>query len=411
MNNARCRQSALWSLHFLWRAWRIAGVLALVLAAALAGWLLYAERMEERRFWEQGSLDDGPYVFRLDSNRAKILTVRGDRQRREFLVSEAVYDTRYPETIPPQLRPALTLIPERPEEPFCELPFPSGRLAAFSDVHGQLSRFRKLLAQAGVIGQDGLWTFGSGHLVIAGDVFDKGTRVTETLWFIWDLEQQAIRHGGRVHYLLGNHEHLALTGRSQSVHYKYRLISESAAVPYDQLFSRQSELGRWLRTKNSLVKIGNRLFVHGGLSPECLALKLSLSDMNRLIRLSLDPERYIAASFSERRAADFLAGRQGPLWWDGQFYYFAPFSYLQRLIGDLAETSAGRQSLETVLERFGVTQVVVGHSYTNRVQKMYGGRLLALCLNWKGLDTPSATTVGQLVVWDRAGAESLVTLP
>ena len=63
-----------------------------------------------------------------------------------------------------------------------------------------------------VIDTDLTWSFGDGHLVIVGDVFDRGPNVTECLWLIYRLEQEASAAGGAVHFLLGNHELMVMRG-------------------------------------------------------------------------------------------------------------------------------------------------------------------------------------------------------
>jgi len=79
-----------------------------------------------------------------------------------------------------------------------------------SDVHGQYNAARELLLNAEVIDENNRWVCGEGHLVIVGDIFDRGPDVTPTLWLIHNLQQEAERAGGRVHFLLGNHETMIL---------------------------------------------------------------------------------------------------------------------------------------------------------------------------------------------------------
>ena len=49
----------------------------------------------------------------------------------------------------------------------------------------------ELLTNNKIIDEQGDWAFGTGHFVITGDIFDRGDKVTEILWFIYELEQQA----------------------------------------------------------------------------------------------------------------------------------------------------------------------------------------------------------------------------
>ena len=84
------------------------------------------------------------------------------------------------------------------------------KVAALSDIHGQFDLAVKLLVNNKIIDKKLNWRFGKGHLVIAGDIFDRGPKVHETLLLIYKLAQQAKKKGGRVHFLLGNHEYMVL---------------------------------------------------------------------------------------------------------------------------------------------------------------------------------------------------------
>ena len=68
----------------------------------------------------------------------------------------------------------------------------------------------ELLTNNKIINNDLNWDFGEGHLVIVGDIFDRGSKVNEVLWLIYKLEIQARKMGGRVHFLLGNHDYMVL---------------------------------------------------------------------------------------------------------------------------------------------------------------------------------------------------------
>ena len=85
-------------------------------------------------------------------------------------------------------------------------------IAALSDIHGQYDLLIELLTNNKIINNDLNWDFGEGHLVIVGDIFDRGGKVNEVLWLIYKLEIQARKMGGRVHFLLGNHDYMDLQG-------------------------------------------------------------------------------------------------------------------------------------------------------------------------------------------------------
>ena len=129
-----------------------------------------------------------------------------------------------------------------------------GAIVAIGDVP-EFDGLKKLLRKIGVIDQDMKWIFGNGHIVFCGDVFGRGEMVTDSLWLI--LEQEAAAAGGKVHFILGNHEIMLLTGDLRYLHKKYRTIQQRTGTTYTQLMAKGSVLGDWLRTKKSSLQINN----------------------------------------------------------------------------------------------------------------------------------------------------------
>ena len=125
------------------------------------------------------------------------------------------------------------------------------KLMALSDIEGNFGAFRKLLQANGVIDADFNWTFGDGDLVLVGDFCDRGSQVTEVYWLIYSLEEKARAAGGYVHYVLGNHEIMNMSGDLRYLHGKYLETQLLLNEKYESLYDENSELGRWLRTKIS----------------------------------------------------------------------------------------------------------------------------------------------------------------
>ncbi|MGO4780068.1 metallophosphoesterase, partial [Lysobacter sp. 2RAB21] len=75
------------------------------------------------------------------------------------------------------------------------------RIAALSDVHGQYDLMVRLLRSNSIVDRKLNWRYGRGHLVVVGDVFDRGPKVNQVLWLLYALEQQARAAGGGVHLL------------------------------------------------------------------------------------------------------------------------------------------------------------------------------------------------------------------
>ncbi|HMK18806.1 MAG TPA: metallophosphoesterase, partial [Chitinophagaceae bacterium] len=124
------------------------------------------------------------------------------------------------------------------------------KMLVMSDIEGNFGAFRKLLQGNGVIDENFNWTYGKDHLVLVGDFVDRGTMVTEVLWLIYSLEEKAKAAGGYVHYILGNHEIMNMSDELDYVQERYIQHAQLMNKPYMQLFGQNSEIGRWLATKN-----------------------------------------------------------------------------------------------------------------------------------------------------------------
>jgi len=141
------------------------------------------------------------------------------------------------------------------------------KLIAISDIEGNFTGFYSFLFANKVIDKHANWIFGNGHLVLNGDFFDRGTEVTQVLWLIYHLENQAQIRGGKVHFILGNHEIMNLYGDVSYNDFKYmevakRITKQTAwDIGLRYLYSENSELGKWLRSKNIVEKIGENIFV------------------------------------------------------------------------------------------------------------------------------------------------------
>src|SRR6185503_2902022 len=144
--------------------------------------------------------------------------------------------------------------------------------------------FRKLLQAGGVIDADYNWTFGNGHLVLTGDFVDRGDQVTEVLWLIYSLEEKAKAAGGYVHFILGNHEIMNMSNDLRYLHPKYVENTMLLNEHYMTLYGENSELGRWLRTKNIMEKVGDMIYTHGGISSQMNLVNSSISDINKMAR-------------------------------------------------------------------------------------------------------------------------------
>lgn len=87
------------------------------------------------------------------------------------------------------------------------------RVVSIADLHGDFVACVKALQLAGVLGEDQRsWIGGSTILVQTGDIVDRGDNSREIYELFFHLQDEAVKVGGEVILLMGNHEHLRLVG-------------------------------------------------------------------------------------------------------------------------------------------------------------------------------------------------------
>ena len=247
------------------------------------------------------------------------------------------------------------------------------KVAAISDFHGQYDLVLKLLSSNHIIDGKGDWSFGNGHFVITGDVFDRGDKVTELLWFLYQLEQQAQAAGGKVHLLLGNHEVMVLNGDLRYLHPKYVETAKLLDTPFEQLFAKDTVLGNWLRSKSVLVKVNDMLFAHGGFHPELAKNARTLEEINDVFRQNL-----VKAELDQPRRgwAKELHGGKGPIWYRG--YFKGDNRGNNKGNSKDKDLGASSEEIDLLLKHFDIKHLVVGHTSQKEVETRYQGRVIAI---------------------------------
>ena len=227
-----------------------------------------------------------------------------------------------------------------------------------SDIEGNFAAFRKLLQAGNVIDTGYRWTFGNGHLVLTGDFVDRGTQVNEVLWLIYSLEDQAKAAGGYVHYVLGNHEIMNMSGDLRYVHPRYLESAGILNVGFTDLYGSNAELGRWLRTKNVMEKIGDILFIHGGVSAPVNMMDLGTHRLNKMVRPHYDDSlmNYKSAEL------EILYSDLGPFWYRG-YYSGNPSSHAR--------------TVDSTLRIYKVNKIATGHTVVaDTISVLLGGKLI-----------------------------------
>lgn len=284
---------------------------------------------------------DGPYVYydRPDSittynfnGGLPIIQIHNSKQEIKELI--AVTDEN---------RPFKINIQENMQSPPSVYQQPE-KMLVLSDIEGEFAALKKLLINNNVIDDELNWTFGNGHLVFAGDMFDRGNHVTECLWLIYSLEKKAQANGGYVHFILGNHEIMNLQGDESYVAPKYLENAASLNKSMKLLYGPKSELGRWLRTKNIVEKIGDFIILHGGVSPQVNRMSLTLEQINETGRSCYGCTTVEMIDSTQKL---LLSGPQSPIWYRGYYQGVRPIDLKQ---------------IDSTLEKFGGKHIITGHT-------------------------------------------------
>lgn len=301
---------------------------------------------------------DGPYlVYHGDTLVAKWAWPKAVKKGKVQWTEDSLsYLPEFPSFRPEYIDPARDFSRQRQAQ-FSEV----DSIAVMSDIHGQYEAARKLLINAKVMDEDHQWTYGKGHLVIVGDIFDRGPAVNEVLWLIYNLQHDAEAAGGHVHFLLGNHETMILSGDVRYMHKRYLRTTALLTTPYRELYGKDTYLGRWLRTLPLTIRINDMVFVHGGFSKELLQEVSSLTKINDTYhRFLIDMEEGFLVEESERLA--LLEGRQGPLWYRGYFY----------------DREFTENDIKRILKKVKANRMVVGHTSFDAIKSYFNGKVLAV---------------------------------
>jgi calcineurin-like phosphoesterase family protein len=258
------------------------------------------------------------------------------------------------------------------------------RVVAIGDVHGDYEQFVAVLRSAQLIDSKEAWSGGKTHLVQTGDILDRGPDSRKVMDLLMKLEKEARRAGGWVHCLIGNHEAMNVYGdlryvspgefaafrvrnseKARAELYKehqeqIKSSSSPDKVPaFDDAFQRTWEAehplgyaehrrefgpsgkyGKWIRSHNAVIKIDNTLFLHGGIGPKYVDLKLQMIN---------DRSRDELEEFTKLQGG-IVMDSDGPLWYRGLAQ---------------GDEKALEPHVKAVLKAHQADRIVIGHTPTD----------------------------------------------
>ncbi len=235
------------------------------------------------------------------------------------------------------------------------------KILAISDIESNYKVFRDFLINNKVIDKDLNWIFGKNHLVLIGDFIDRSYFSTQVLWFIYKLEQDAKNKGGKVHYILGNHEIMNMQGNHAYAKSKYRFVADILGKKQFDLYGKNSFIGRWLNSRNTMEIINGNLFVHGGISPELSKIDLDIDEMNQIIRANYYTPFYPKKN-GNKEIQILTSSKKSPYWYRGYF----------------RDNNLSQQEVEKGLAKFNAKTVIVGHTIQQQITTKFKGKVIGI---------------------------------
>lgn len=348
------------------------------------------------------------------------------------------------------------------------------RIVAIADIHGAYDAMVTTLQNVDILGDDLGWVGERSHLVIVGDILDRGPKSRAAMDLLMRLEGEAEAAGGRVHVLIGNHESMLLTGDMRYVSAPeyaafaseenpderarwFDLYAERHGGNADELpgkfetdyppgyfamrraFRADGHYGQWLLQKNIIEVINGTAFVHGGLPP--LVTQVGLEGIN--VDLQKELVEYVGILGALTDAEVLLPT-------DSHYNYESILeNHIPALDEDtdtLKAIAAGKRlvdasiigtdgplwyrnnilcpgiveeyRLDAALAAIGADRVVIGHTPTpnRRVLQRFDGRVIEIdtgMLNFYYQGTGHALVLegNSLSITNQAGVDSIQPLP
>ncbi len=141
---------------------------------------------------------------------------------------------------------------------------------------------------------------------------------------------------------------------------KYKNIASILRIKQYQLYDTTTYLGKWLQTKNVVEKIGNYVFVHGGLSPALVVNKINIDEINKIARKNYQIPYYPKRN-GEVKEKSILNTKTSPYWYRGYF-----------------NDKMQQNDIDKILKYYNCSQIIVGHTIQKKVNRIYDGKIIGI---------------------------------
>lgn len=259
--------------------------------------------------------------------------------------------------------PKLTVRLRQPIYSATEISAPEASALVVSNVHGHYEALVDLLKIHRVIDTELRWSYGGNWLIVLGDVIDHGPAPLSVLWLLYHLEAEARAAGGGFSLVLGEAELLLLRGADQGLHAATAVTARRlGATSFAGLFSAESILGEWLRTRPVVFRWSDSIITHRALAGALTERRMTVAQINRHARDSLQLTPVITGP---RRHLSIVG------WLDQAAHPDVPVRSQGVLTGPSEE-------IEAALRFHRAKRIVIAENVPVPARTSHGGRLIAI---------------------------------
>ena len=264
------------------------------------------------------------------------------------------------------------------DKKICNNPPPSilpkcNRIISIGDIHGDFKALITALYKSGVINKEGHWVGNNTIVIQVGDFVDRGGRGSMSepttnneeelhiLQYMNYLHKNAIKKGGGVYMLVGNHELMNILGDFRYADSGH-INGFGGTEKRRELFRPGGKMAQRIACHTcGIMKIGSWIFVHGGFLPK-YAKQYSLDQINSIVR------DIILGNLSKE---DIDANMEGLLFGDDGIFWTRKYSYKE----DKDVCDQTNSTLEILRVPHQIGGIVVGHTIQNNINSICNNRV------------------------------------
>ena len=266
------------------------------------------------------------------------------------------------------------------------LPMPD-RLVVIGDIHGDLEKLKTTLNSYGLINKNDEWIANPPNTIVVqmgdqvdsqirgGDPYNQGnpnnsnweTYVdVEVVVYMYNLDLNARKFGGRVISLIGNHELMNTLGDFSYVS-QHSMFKTGGLDRRSELFSPGGDVAMLLSQRPMICMIGDIIFVHAGLISSHLDIITTVFQQNNI---EVTPANIISVINSESnkffRKEPIIKEIFMPLVLDSNGIIWTR---------EYSNTLFTEPSINDVLIRMNAGRIIVGHTVVENIQAILNGKI------------------------------------